>query len=76
MISRYTSDELRLVLIDTTGVELNSYKDSNYRLLTAMNDLDKAQEVLVKMIEEVDRRKGKCLNCGREVQKEKVKHIK
>ena len=26
--------------------------------------------------EEVDRRKGKCLNCGREVQKEKVKHIK
>ncbi len=57
MISRYTSDELRLVLIDTTGVELNSYKDSNYRLLTAMNDLDKAQEVLVKMIEEVDRRK-------------------
>ena len=57
MITRYTSEDLRLVLIDTTGVELNRYKDSNYRLLTAMNDLDKAQEVLVKVIEEVDRRK-------------------
>lgn len=26
--------------------------------------------------EEVDRRKGNCLNCGKKVQKEKVKHIK
>lgn len=57
MINKYTSEDLRLVLVDTTGVELNYYKDSNYRLLTAMNDLDKAQEVLAKVIEEVDRRK-------------------
>ena len=57
MINKFSSEELKLVLIDTTGVELNYYKDSNYRLLTAMNDLDKAQEVLFKIIEEVNRRK-------------------
>ena len=57
MINKYTSEDLRLVLIDTTGVELNYYKDTNYRLLTAMNDLDKSQEVLMKVIEEVDRRR-------------------
>lgn len=57
MIKKFSSEDLRLVLIDTTGVELNCYKDSNYRLLTAMNDLDKSQEVLMKVIEEIDRRK-------------------
>ena len=29
MISKYTSEELRLILIDTAGVELNYYKDTN-----------------------------------------------
>lgn len=57
MISKYTSDDLRLVLIDTTGVELNDYKNTTYRLLTAYNDVNKAQEVLVKVLEEIDRRK-------------------
>ena len=57
MIAKYTSDELRLLLIDTTGVELNYYKDTNYSLLTAMNDIDKAQEVLAKILEEISRRR-------------------
>lgn len=33
-------------------------------------------EVTKEEKEEVDRKKGKCLNCGKEVQKEKVKRIK
>ena len=57
MISKYTSEELRLILIDTAGVELNYYKDTNYSLLTAIDDLDKAQEVLFKIIEEISRRR-------------------
>ena len=57
MINKYTSDDLRLVLIDTTGVELNDYKNTTYRLLTAYNDVNKAQEVIAKVIEEIDRRK-------------------
>ena len=57
MITKYTSDELRLVLVDTTGVELSYYKDTNYSLLTAINDIDASMEVLIKIIEERDRRK-------------------
>ena len=57
MINKYNSSELRLVLIDTIGTELNYYKDTNYSLLTAMNDNDKGQEVLLKLLEEVHRRK-------------------
>ena len=58
MITKYTSEELRLVLIDSTGVELNYYKDTNHHLLSAMNDNDKAIEVLGKVLEEIDRRKS------------------
>ena len=57
LITKYTSEELRLVLIDSTGVELNYYKDTNYHLLSALNDDNKAIEVLGKVLEEVDRRK-------------------
>ena len=57
LTNNYISDDLRFILIDTTGVELSEYKDTDYSLLTAMNDLDKSQEVLFKVLEEIDRRK-------------------
>jgi Cdc6-like AAA superfamily ATPase len=58
LMNKHTSEELRLILIDTTGVELNYYKNTTYSLLTAINDMDKAQEVLMKVLEEIERRKG------------------
>jgi Cdc6-like AAA superfamily ATPase len=57
MVNKYNSSELRLVLIDTVGTELNYYKDTNYSLLSAFNDINKGQEVLLKVLEEVHRRK-------------------
>lgn len=57
LISRYTSLEMSLILIDTSGVELNYYKDTNYTILSAMNDLDKSVVILSKVLREIERRK-------------------
>ena len=38
LITKYTSLELGIMAIDTSGVELNYYKDTEYSLFSAIND--------------------------------------
>ena len=53
----YKSDEFKYILIDTSGVELQKYDDTNYTIMSAFNDLDKSQKILFNVLEEIDRRK-------------------
>lgn len=57
LINTNTSLEMGLVLIDTSGVELNLYQESNYSLFSAINDKDKSIVALSKVLREIDRRK-------------------
>ena len=41
-IKKYTSLELGIMAIDTSGVELNYYKDTEYSLFSAINDEEKS----------------------------------
>ena len=52
----FSTDEVRFILIDTSGVELNTYDNNDRTILSAFNDLDKSQEVLFKVLEELERR--------------------
>lgn len=57
LVENYSSFEMNLVLIDTSGVELNYYKDLNHTLLTAINDIEKSEVILAKILREISRRK-------------------
>ena len=58
---KYTFEEVNFMIIDTSGVELLDYKDNNKTLISAYNDLDKSQEMIFKVLEEIDNRKNKLL---------------
>ena len=53
------------------------YDKSEKKIRTTKRTItkDDGTELTKEEKEEVDRRKGKCLNCGKEVQKEKIKRI-
>ena len=57
LISNYTSLEMSLMLIDTSGVELNYYRETNYAAFSAINDIDKSVVALSRVLKEVERRK-------------------
>ena len=57
LISNHTSFELGLMTIDTSGVELNYYKNSNYLLCSAESDMKKIQVVISRVLKEIERRK-------------------
>ena len=57
LISNHTSLELGLMTVDTSGVELNYYKNSNYLLLSAESDMNKIKVLISKVIKEIERRK-------------------
>ena len=57
LISDYTSLEMELALIDTSGVELNYYCDTNYLKYKAINDIDKSVVTLSRILEEIEKRK-------------------
>lgn len=58
LIRKYTSLEMGIVPIDTSGVELNYYKDTNYTLYNAINDREKSIIALSRILREIDRRKA------------------
>ena len=55
LISDYTSLEMELALIDTSGVELNYYCDTNYLKYKAINDIDKSVVTLSRILEEIEK---------------------
>ncbi len=57
LISKYTSLELGIIPIDTSGVELNYYKESSYTLFNSINDEEKSIVALTRVLREVERRK-------------------
>lgn len=57
LINNYTSLEMGMMLLDTSGVELNRYQATNYALFSAINDLDKANILIARVIKEMDRRR-------------------
>lgn len=57
LINKNTSLELGIIPIDTSGVELNYYRDSKYTLYNAINDMDKSVVALSRVLREIDRRK-------------------
>lgn len=57
LINKYTSNEIGIISIDTSGVELNSYSDSKYGLYSAINDRNKSIVALSRVLKEIDRRK-------------------
>lgn len=57
LIYTHTSIEMGLILVDTSGVELNLYQESNYALFSAINDKEKSIVALSKVLREIDRRK-------------------
>lgn len=58
LINEYTSLEMELILVDTSGVELNYYVDTNYPVYKAINDMDKSIIALSKVLKEVEDRKN------------------
>lgn len=58
LISKYTSLELGIMAIDTSGVELNYYKDTEYSLFSAINDEEKSIVALSRVLKEIERRKA------------------
>ena len=58
LISKYTSLELGIIPIDTSGVELQFYTDTRYTLYSAMNNEEKAIVGISRILKEVDRRKS------------------
>ncbi len=57
LMSTQTSLEMGFILIDTSGVELNHYQNTNYTLTSVLNDKDKAIVVLSRVLKEIERRK-------------------
>lgn len=57
LINKYTSLELGIIPIDTSGVELNYYVETNYTLYNAINDEEKSIIALTRVLREVERRK-------------------
>lgn len=57
LINKYTSLELGIIPIDTSGVELNYYVETNYTLYNAINDEEKSIVALTRVLREVERRK-------------------
>lgn len=57
LLSKYTSLELGLIPIDTSGVELNYYVETNYTLYSAINDEEKSIVALTRVLREIERRK-------------------
>ncbi|MDE6142142.1 MAG: AAA family ATPase [Bacilli bacterium] len=57
LINKYTSLELGIIPIDTSGVELNYYAESPYTLYNAINNEDKSIVALTRVLKEVERRK-------------------
>ena len=60
-VKKYTSLELTIVSIDTTGVELLTYVDSKFApregLINAINDLDKTKVAIARILDLIDKRK-------------------
>lgn len=65
LISEYTSLEMGLILVDTSGVELNYYESTNYPVFKAINDLDKSIVALSKVLQEIERRKNLLKQSGK-----------
>ena len=57
LINRYTSIDMSLMVVDTSGVELNYYCETNYVTFSAINDLDKSIVALSRLIKEIEKRK-------------------
>lgn len=57
LINKYTSLELGIIPIDTSGVELNYCVDTNYTLYNAINDEEKSIVALSRVLREIERRK-------------------
>ncbi len=57
LMNTYTSLEMGLILIDTSGVELNYYQNTNYTLTSVFNDEAKSIVVLSRILKEIERRK-------------------
>lgn len=57
LINKYTSLELGIIPIDTSGVELNYYAESKYTLYNAINNEEKSIVALSRVLKEVERRK-------------------
>ena len=64
LVNKYTSLEMSMILIDTSGVELSYYQDTNYSLFSAINDLDKSVVALSRVLKEIERRKELLNNAG------------
>ncbi len=56
-LNKFTSLELGIIPIDTSGVELQFYKDTKYTLYSAFNDEEKAIVGISRVLKEIDRRK-------------------
>lgn len=57
LINKYTSLELGIIPIDTSGVELNYYAESKYTLFNAINNEEKSIVALTRVLKELERRK-------------------
>ena len=64
LVSNYTSLEMSLMLIDTSGVELNYYHETNYAIFSAINDMDKSIVALSRVLKEIERRKSLLSDAG------------
>ena len=58
LISTHTSLEMGLVLVDTTGVELNKYAESRYSYFSSIGDDGKSEVCIAKVLREIERRKS------------------
>jgi DNA segregation ATPase FtsK/SpoIIIE-like protein len=57
LISTHTSLEMGLVLVDTTGVELNKYAESRYSYYSSLGNDMKELVCITKVLREINRRK-------------------
>lgn len=57
LMNRYTSLEMNLISIDTSGVELNHYINTRYNLYYAMDDIDKSIVLISKVLKIIEDRK-------------------
>jgi S-DNA-T family DNA segregation ATPase FtsK/SpoIIIE len=57
LISTHTSLEMGLVLVDTTGVELNKYAESRYSYYSSMGNDMRELVCITKVLREINRRK-------------------
>ena len=56
LINTHTSLEMGIMAVDTSGVELSYYTETDYTLFSAINDEKKTEEVLFKVLREIERR--------------------